>query len=100
VLLTISFALVVVVGGILRALLGRFPAAVLMGGAIGVLAWVMLAPIFIAVLFGLMSSVFVLLGGGSGFGGGGFGGGSGEVGRRRIQRRGRRFGGGGASGSW
>ena len=101
VLLTISFALVVVVGGILRALLGRFPAAVLMGGAIGVLAWVMLAPIFIAVLFGLMSSVFVLLGGGSGFGGGGFGGGSGgSGGGGGFSGGGGGFGGGGASGSW
>ena len=38
-LLFIAFGLVVVVGGMLRALLGRFPAAVLMGGALGVLAW-------------------------------------------------------------
>ena len=106
-LLFIAFGLVVVVGGMLRALLGRFPAAMLMGGALGVLAWVMVAPMLIALLVGLMAFVFVLLGGsGRGFGGygrgglggglghGGFGGGGGFSGG------GGGFGGGGASGRW
>ena len=103
-LLFIGFGLVMVVGGILRAMLGRFPAAVLMGGALGGLAWLMVAPMLVALLVGLMAFVFVLLGGsgrgysgygggfggisGGGFGGGGFSGGGGG------------FGGGGASGSW
>ena len=74
-LLFIAFGLVVVVGGMLRALLGRFPAALLMGGALGVLAWLTVAPLLIAVLAGVAAFVFVLLGGGGrGFGGGGFGG--------------------------
>ncbi|MDO8291757.1 MAG: YgcG family protein [Gallionella sp.] len=97
-LLFIAFGLVVVVGGMLRALLGRFPAAMLMGGGLGVLAWLTVAPLLMALLVGLMAFVFVLLGGGRGFGGhgggfggtrgGGFGGGGGG------------FGGGGASGRW
>ena len=102
-LLFIAFGLVVVVGGILRAMLGRFPAAVLMVGALGVLAWFAIAQMVIALLVGLMAFVFVLLGGGGrgfggygggGFGGGGFGGGGGFSGG------GGGFGGGGASGRW
>jgi uncharacterized protein len=102
-LIFIAFVLVVAVGGMLRALLGRFPAALLMGGAVGVLAWVTIAPMLIALLVGLMAFVFVLLGGGrgiggyggyGGYGGGGFGGGGGFSGG------GGGFGGGGASGRW
>ncbi|OGS76534.1 MAG: hypothetical protein A2Z94_01350, partial [Gallionellales bacterium GWA2_55_18] len=74
----IAFGLVVVVGGMLRALLGRFPAALLMGGALGGLAWLMVAPLLVALLVGFMAFVFVLLGGsGRGYGGGGVGGTSG-----------------------
>lgn len=102
-LLFIAFGLVVVVGGFLRALLGRFPAALLMGGALGVLAWVTVAQLAIALLVAIMAFVFVLLGGGGGgfggyrgggFGGGGFGGGGGGF------SGGGGFGGGGASGRW
>lgn len=106
-LLFVAFGLVVVVGGMLRALLGRFPAAMLMGGGLGVLAWLTVAPLLVALLVGLMAFVFVLLGGGhgfgghgrggfghGGFGGGGFGGGGGFIGG------GGGFGGGGASGRW
>ncbi|MBY0576537.1 MAG: TPM domain-containing protein [Gallionellaceae bacterium] len=102
-LLFIAFGLVVVVGGMLRALLGRFPAALLMGGALGALAWLTVAPLLAALLVGLMAFVFVLLGGsgrgfggygGGGFGGGGYGGGGGFGGG------GGGFGGGGASGRW
>lgn len=104
-LLFIAFGLVVVVGGMLRALLGRFPAAMLMGGGLGVLAWLMVAPLLVALLVGLMAFVFVLLGGGRGFGGyggGGFGGtsGGGFGGGGGFSGGGGGFGGGGASGSW
>jgi uncharacterized protein len=101
-MLFVAFALVVVVGGMLRAVLGRFPAAVLMGGALGVLAWLTVAPLLIALFVGLMAFVFVLLGGvGRGFGGyvgGGFGGGGGVGGG--FGGGGGGFGGGGASGRW
>jgi uncharacterized protein len=86
-LLFIGFGIVVVVGGMLRVLLGRFPAALLMGGGLGVLAWLTVVPMVMALLVGVMAFVFVLLGGG-GRGLGGFGGGGGG------------FGGGGASGRW
>ena len=103
-LLFVAFGLVVVVGGMLRALLGRFPAALLMGGGLGVLAWLMVAPMLIALLVGLMAFVFVLLGGaGRGFGGhgrGGFGGGCGFGGGGGFSGGGGGFGGGGASGRW
>ncbi|MCR4297445.1 MAG: TPM domain-containing protein [Gallionella sp.] len=103
-LLFIAFGLVVVVGGMLRALLGRFPAAVLMGGALGVLAWLMVAPLLVALLIGFMAFVFVLLGGaGRGIGGhgrGGFGGGGFSGGGGGFSGGGGGFGGGGASGRW
>lgn len=102
-LLFVAFGLVVVVGGMLRALLGRFPAALLMGGALGLLAWIMIASLFAALLVGVMAFVFVLLGGsGRGFGGG-FGGGSyggGGFGGGGFSGGGGGFGGGGASGRW
>jgi uncharacterized protein len=104
-LMFIAFVLVVAVGGLLRVLLGRFPAALLMGGGLGLLAWLTVAPLIIAVLAGVVAFIFVLLGGGrgiggygmGGFGGGGFGGGGGGGG---FSGGGGGFGGGGASGSW
>jgi uncharacterized protein len=94
-MLFIAFGLVVVVGGMLRALLGRFPAALLMGGGLAVLAWLIVGPLLIALLVGVMAFVFVLLGGGGRGLGGMFGGGSGGFGGG-----GGGFGGGGASGRW
>lgn len=100
-LLFAAFGLAVVVGGILRAVLGRFPAALLMGGGFGLLAWLVTASLFAALLAGIMAFLFVLLGGsGRGFSGhgrggssyGGFGGG--------FSGGGGGFGGGGASGRW
>lgn len=103
-LLLVAFGLVVVVGGMLRALLGRIPAAVLTGGGLGVLAWLTVAPALVALLVGAMAFVFVLLGGGrglGGFGGGGFGGmGGGGYGGGGFSGGGGGFGGGGASGRW
>jgi uncharacterized protein len=102
-LLIVAVGVSMVVGGLLRALLGRFPAALLTGGGLGLVAWLTVAPLLSALLVGAMAFVFVLLGGmrhgygghrgghggfGGGFGGGGFGGGGGG------------FGGGGASGRW
>jgi uncharacterized protein len=101
-LLFIAFALVVGVGGMLRALLGRFPAALLMGGALAVLAWFTVAQLLVALLAGVLAFVFVLLGGGrgyyGGFGGGGYGGGG--FGGGGFSGGGGGFGGGGASGRW
>ncbi len=102
-LMFMAFVLVVAVGGMLRALLGRFPAALLMGGALGLLAWLTAAPLIIAVLAGAAAFIFVLLGGGRGFGGyggGGFGGGGYGGGGGGFSGGGGGFGGGGASGRW
>lgn len=102
-LMFMAFVLVVAVGGMLRALLGRFPAALLMGGALGLLAWLTVAPLIIAVLAGAAAFIFVLLGGGRGFGGyggGGFGGGGYGGGGGGFSGGGGGFGGGGASGRW
>lgn len=105
-LLFMGFGLVVVVGGILRAVLGRLPAALLMGGALGAVAWFIAASLLVAGLVGMMAFVFVLLGGlgrgfmgyGGGFGSGGFGGGG--FGGGGFSGGGGGFGGGGASGRW
>lgn len=92
-----------VMGGALRALLGRIPAAVVTGGAVAVVAWLIVGAVSIALGAGILALLFTLLGGGMGgfgvvgrrggwggfgTGGGGFGGGGGG------------FGGGGASGRW
>ncbi|MDC6177077.1 TPM domain-containing protein [Ralstonia solanacearum] len=88
-----------VVGGALRAVLGRFPGSVATGGAVGLVAWMLSGVMFVAVFAGAIALMFTLLGGGMGAhvgsrsiggrqGGGGFGGGGGG------------FGGGGASGKW
>ncbi|MNT90117.1 hypothetical protein D3C72_2309570 [compost metagenome] len=90
--------LVFVLGGVLRAVLGRLPAALLTGVGVAVVSWLLIGLISAALGAGLVAFVFTLLGGsagrlgglGGGRGGlgGGFGGGGGG------------FGGGGASGRW
>ncbi len=99
----VIFILALVVGGMLRAALGRFPGALVTGGAVAVVAWLVAGAVSIALVAGVLALLFTLLGGGmgglgvgghrggfgrGGFGGGGFGGGGGG------------FGGGGASGRW
>ena len=98
----IIFMLALVVGGVLRSLLGRFPGALLTGGAVGVAAWLFAGALSIALIAGVLALLFTLFSGGmggpgiggrrGGFGGGGFGGGFGGGGGG--------FGGGGASGRW
>lgn len=91
---------VLVLGGILRAVLGRMPAALLAGAGVTVLSWLLIGVLWAALGAGVMAFVFTLLGGGIGRGGwhsggrsgGGFGGGFGGGGGG--------FGGGGASGRW
>ena len=88
-----------------RQLLGPLPGALLVGGLLAVISWMLLGIVFIAVLSGVAGFVITLLGpallahggrpgyggtyrGGGDLGGGGFRGGGGG------------FGGGGASGRW
>ncbi len=97
------------VGGLLRAMLGRVFGSMTAGGVVGVLAWLLVGALGIAIVAGLLAFVFTLVGGGGrrgyyggfpggfhrggGFGGGGFGGGFRGGG-------GGGFGGGGATGRW
>jgi len=91
-------AIVIAVGGLLRALFGRLPAALIVGLGTGLLAWLIVAPLTVALLVGIVGFIFTLAGGGhrgglGGFGRGGFGGGG-------FSGGGGGFGGGGASGRW
>ena len=106
----IIFMLALVVGRVLRSVLGRLPGAVVTGGVLGVIAWFVVGAVVIAIGAGVIGFIFTLLGGmggtgawrsgtggfGGGFGGfGGSGGGSGG-----FSGGGGSFGGGGASGRW
>ncbi len=98
-LLLVGFMLVMVVGGMLRSLFGRLPAATVIGFAAAVLAWFIVAPLLIAGLVGIIAFFFTLVSGGRGnFGGGGFG--NGGFGGGGFSGGGGSFGGGGASGRW
>jgi len=104
--LPIMMILALVVGGVLRTVLGRFPGAIVTGGAVSVIAWFLVGAVSVALIAGLIALFFTLLGGGmggrgvgrGGFGGGGFGGGG--FGGGGFSGGGGGFGGGGASGRW
>lgn len=101
----VLLVIAVVIGGALRAALGRLPGAALAAGAVGLIVWFLSGAIAIALFGALIGFMVTLLGGrvghggwhgrgggdyrGGGFGGGGFRGGGGGG-----------FGGGGASGRW
>ena len=98
----VIFILALVMGGVLRAMLGRFPGSVVTGGIVAVIAWFLVGTVFMAIVAGVIALFFTLVGGGmlgpgvggyrGGFGTGGFGGG--------FSGGGGGFGGGGASGRW
>jgi uncharacterized protein len=103
-LLPVLFLMALVVGGVLRSALGRLPGALVTGGLLAFLGWLILGAAFAAAFAGGIAFLITLLGvnlgrhggmhggghyggfGGGRSGGGGFGGGGGG------------FGGGGASG--
>ena len=109
-LLVIGFFLVFVVGGLLRAVLGRIGGSGVVGAVAGFIAWFVIGSVAAAAIIAALLFVLSLFGGmggtgyrgrhggwypaggwssgGGGLGGGGFGGGGGG------------FGGGGASGRW
>jgi len=99
----VLFILAFVVGGVLHAVLGRFPGALVTGGSVAVIAWLFAGVVSIALIAGVIAFFFTLLSGGmsgrglggglGGFGGGGFGGGV-------FGGGGGGFGGGGATGRW
>lgn len=93
-----GFVLVIVVGGLLRALFGRLAAATIIGCAVGLLAWLAVAHFLVAAIAGCVAFMFTLAGVGRGYRGGGFGGGWSSGGG--FSGGGGGFGGGGASGRW
>ena len=104
---------VVVAGGILRSIFGRFLGATATGALTGVLAWMFVGSLAIVALAAIVAFIFTLVSGfgrgfvpggwggggfgGGGLGGGGFGGGGGGGG---FSGGGGSFDGGGASGNW
>jgi uncharacterized protein len=113
-LLPMLFFGVLVASGILRAIFGRTLGSLLTGGAVGGIAYVVLAALGVSIAAGigawLLSLLLSVVGGGrwssgprhggwgGGWGGGGFGGGG--LGGGGFSGGGGGFGGGGASGSW
>ena len=96
-----ALVVALVLGGILRRVLGRLPGALVAGGVLSALAWLVVGTLTAVLVAGLAGFFVTLLGiglgghpgrggwpGGGGMGGGGFRGGGGG------------FGGGGASGRW
>ena len=114
--LIIAFLLVFVVGGIIRAIFGRFLGSGIIGGLGGLAAWLMLGSLIAAVMVAVVALFLSLMGGlgGMGYprsrrhggwyggfpGGGGRGGGGWSGGGGGWSGGGGGFGGGGASGRW
>ena len=100
-----------IVGPLLRSMLGRFVGASATGGVVGAAAWFIAGGMLFPVFAGVLIFIVVLLmgamnfsggrggGWGGGFGGGGFGGG-GSSGGGGFSGGGGSFDGGGASGDW
>jgi uncharacterized protein len=100
--LFVALMAAVVVGGVLRSILGRFVGGLASGGLVAVLLYFLGAGFLIAIVLGIIAFFMTLAGGGRGFpgsyGGGGFGGGG--LGGGGFSGGGGGFGGGGASGDW
>jgi uncharacterized protein len=109
---------VLLLGGLMRSMLGRLIGSAATGGLVALVAWYLFGSLLAAVLAGLIAAVFVMFsggitsaapgrrGGGGGWSGGGYGGGSSDWSSSSsgdsggFSGGGGSFGGGGASGSW
>jgi uncharacterized protein len=98
-----------IVGGIVRAVLGRLLGSLVMGGGVAFIAWAMLGVLPVALIAGLIAFFVTMIsdvigsGGGGSYssrGGGGFSSGSSGGSSGGFSGGGGSFGGGGASGSW
>jgi uncharacterized protein len=102
-LLPVALIAALVLGGILRAILGRFLGAAATGGIIGFAAATLAGTLFIGIIAGLIGFIFTLMGGGRGlpgiYMGSGYGGGGGGW-DDSFRGGGGTFGGGGSSGRW
>jgi uncharacterized protein len=109
---------VLLLGGLMRSMLGRLIGSAATGGLVTLVAWYLFGSLPAAVLAGVIAAVFVMFsggitsaapgrrGGGGGWSGGGYGGGSSDWSSSSsgdsggFSGGGGSFGGGGASGSW
>ena len=105
-LLVIGFIGIFVVGGILRAMFGRFAGSGVVAAVLGFIAWMIAGTAIVAVIVAVIAFILGLFGG-SGLGGGGrrgggwsSGGGGGFSSGGGFSGGGGSFGGGGSSGSW
>ena len=109
-LFPILLLLALVLGTVLRSVLGRLPGALATGGAVAFIAWLVVGTVVVALTAGVIALLFTLFTGGmggrgagghylggyyGGIGRGNFGGGGGG-----FRGGGGGFGGGGASGRW
>lgn len=102
-LLLIGFVLVFVVGGVLRAIFGRFLAAGMVGVTAGAIAAMLISSLLIAAVLGVAAaivSLFLGMRGGTGWSSGGISWGGGGRSSGGFSGGGGSFGGGGASGDW
>lgn len=90
------FIAALILGGLMRSILGRMKGALVTGGFIALVAWFVLGAISMALLAGSLAFIVALSG--IGIGGRGIGGGRGGGGG--FRGGGGVFGGGGASGRW
>jgi uncharacterized protein len=109
---------VLLLGGLMRSMLGRLIGSAATGGLVTLVAWYLFGSLLAAVLAGVIAAVFVMFSGGitsaapgrrgmgGGWSGGGYGGGSSDWSGSSssdsggFSGGGGSFGGGGASGSW
>jgi len=89
----------IAVGGVLRAIFGRFVGGTISGGLVGMLVWLLGGGVLFALVLAIIAFIMTLSGG---MGGGGVGGGFGRggMGGGGFSGGGGGFGGGGASGRW
>lgn len=95
--LPVVFIAALMLGRILKSLLGKVPGALVTGGFIAFMAWIVLGALSMALIAGVIAFVVAL----SGIGlGGRFGGNGGRGGGGGFRGGGGGFGGGGSSGRW
>jgi uncharacterized protein len=103
-IILIGFIVVLIVGGILRATVGKVPGATVAGAGAGVLAWLLAGSVLFGIVMAIVGFLFILGGGGlsvpTGGRHGGWGGGGWSSGGGGWRGGGGSFGGGGGSGRW
>jgi uncharacterized protein len=103
-IILIGFIVVFIVGGILRATVGKVPGATVAGAGAGVLAWLLAGSVLFGIVMAIVGFLFILGGGGlsvpTGGRHGGWGEGGWSSGGGGWRGGGGSFGGGGGSGRW